>query len=380
MFAAIFLFRKGVTMKQIENPVQFPCDAQSSPFFCALSTMLLPTLGYSEETPFYCSPKGTYCVQCGGCGGKSILQKHHLALYHDYQTLTGVSFGWTWPEVDGPYQTIPGGGAGWRWPDAFVDSIMAAAGLTWRRLSGKMDRETIYQAVTGSIDRGWPVMVQLREGVDWQVITGYCGYEIYGLDSHRHTLSDISRYTGDGLFVTADWSFEDAIVITGRRAPTVTLADVLDVIIRTLSHPAHAELEHDLLQRMERITPDNAYDTAQWLCHIAGFPIEARWHAAESLCSEKSTITRLTDDEAVKDRLFQLFFNRYIADHNDETHGVCWKIWGLLGAGPQTGYRILPEARETLLCSDIQKELKRLFLIVFENDRAVLAGLREIDL
>ena len=69
-------------------------------------------------------------MQCGGCGNKNTLQKHHLALYHDYQTLTGVSFGWAWPEENEPYQTIPGGGAGWNWPDAFIDSIMAVAGLT----------------------------------------------------------------------------------------------------------------------------------------------------------------------------------------------------------------------------------------------------------
>lgn len=365
-------------MKQIENPVQFPCDAQSNPFFCALSTMLLPTLGYSEDTPFYCSPKETYCVQCGGCGNKNTLQKHHLALYHDYQTLTGVSFGWAWPEENEPYQTIPGGGAGWNWPDAFIDSIMAVAGLTWRRLSGRMDSETIYQAVTGSIDRGCPVMVRLREGTDWQVITGYCGHDLYGLDSYRHTLSDISHYTGDGLFVTADWAFEDAIVITGCRAPTVTLADILAVIIRTLSHPTHAELERDLMRRIEQITPDNAYDTARWLNRMAGFPIEARWHAAESLCYKRSAITRLTNDDTIKDRLSELFFNRYIADNNDETHGVCWKIWSLLSVGPQTDYKITPDAGGALLCADTQKELKHLFSIVFENDRAVLSGLRTV--
>ena len=128
-------------MKQINNPIQFPCDAQSNPFFCALVSALLPTLGITEETPYYCAKNDSLCVQCGDCGVKTNMQKHHEALYHDYQTVTGVSFGWVWPEdYNTEYQIIENGGPGWNWPDKFIDYIMAYSGLAWRRLSkGRSD-------------------------------------------------------------------------------------------------------------------------------------------------------------------------------------------------------------------------------------------------
>jgi len=136
-------------MKQIDHPVQFPCDAQSNPFFCALASALLPALGITEETPYYCAKNGSFCVQCGDCGEKTNMQKHHGTFYHDYQTVTGVSFGWVWPE-DGSteYQTINSGGPGWNWPDEFIGYIMGFAGLTWRRLPKGTDKSEVYRVIT----------------------------------------------------------------------------------------------------------------------------------------------------------------------------------------------------------------------------------------
>lgn len=85
---------------------------------------------------------------------------------------------------------------------------------------------------------------------------------------------------------------------------------------------------------------------------------------------------RLTDNKAVKEKLGGVFF-RYIADNHDETHGVCWKIWGLLGVGPETGYGLPQKAGERVMDRKTQAELKRLFALVFENDRAVREILRE---
>lgn len=271
--------------------VQFPCDAQSSPFFGALSSALLPALGYTKETPYYCAPKGTFCVRCGGCGNKTMLQKHHNALYHDYQTVTGVSFGWAWPEGDGTeYQTVPNGGHGWRWPDEFICCIMDFTGLNWHRLQKGMDKDTIYHEIATSVDAGNPVLLKLGTGPDWHVVTGYDGMTLYGLDAHTHYIETVrpqvkpDRYTEDGLFELSNWvePFEDAIIITGRCKPTATLYDVLGRIIHILEHPAHARLEADIMRRLDEITPDNAQETARWLNDMAGFPIEARWHAAEA--------------------------------------------------------------------------------------------------
>lgn len=375
-------------MKLIDSPVSFPCDAQSNAFFCALTSALLPVLGITEETPYYCAPKASLCVHCGGCGQKTTLQKHHAALYHELQTLSGVSFGWAWPEDgDCPYQTTEGGGPGWAWPDAFVGFILGFEGLSWRRLPKGTGEEVVYQAVTESIDAGFPVLMKLGLGPDWHVVTGYDEGILYGLDSHGHYIASVhpqikpDRYTDDGLFVMSRWyeSFEDAIVISGRSAPAVSLSDVLARCIQILEHPVHARLEAELTARIDAVAPDNALVTAQWLNDRASFPIEARYHAAETFTSGESVtfgLLRRAENPAVRKKLGDIFFH-YIADNRDETHGVCWKIWGQLGVGPKTGYRLAPDACERLLRPETQAELKRLFSLVFANDRAVLQVLRE---
>lgn len=43
-------------MKLIET-VRFPIGAESNSFFAALASALLPVLGYTENTPYYCPPK-----------------------------------------------------------------------------------------------------------------------------------------------------------------------------------------------------------------------------------------------------------------------------------------------------------------------------------
>ena len=349
--------------QQIPNVVPFPFDAQSNPFFCALASALLPVLGYTEETPFFCGPKDAYCINCGDCGSKTTLQKHHLRLYHNYQTFTGVSFGWAWPELDSAYHTLPGAGAAWRWPDEFIAFIMGRAGLTWRRLPKGTDRDAVYGAVTASVDAGIPALLKLGEGQDWHVIDGYEDGVLHGL-----------CYKKDGLALP-DWfeAFEDAIVITGRCEPAVTLADVLRRIVAVLEHPAHARLEADLNRRIDGITKENMIDTAQWLNERAGFPIEARWHAADS------EMYILCDNEAAKEKIFAMI-RQYVFDkEHDATHGTLWKVWGQLGVGPKTHYQ-LPRKRKVIKLLSrpgAKEELKRLFAIVFHNDREVLRFLRE---
>lgn len=348
-------------MKKIPNIVQYPFDAQSSPFFCALASTLLPVLGYTEETPFFCAEKNTYCVNCGNCGNKTTLQKHHLRLYHDYQTFTGVSFGWEWPENDSEYQVIPGWKPGWRWPDEFLDFIFGFAGLSWMRLQKSTGKKDIYAMVRTSIDTGFPVLMRL--GMDWHVITGYDGEKgFWGLG-----------YNSGEPVILPCWpeSFEDAIIITGHADKSVTISHILDRIIQTLAHPAHVKLEADLMAHLDGVSSDNAWETAGWLLEKVGFPIEARWHAADS------SLQALCENKAGKDKIFGMI-RQYVFDGElDASHGTCWKIWAQLGAGPDTGYALPENAGELLLRPKTQDELKRLFSIVFANDRIVLKLLKE---
>ncbi len=114
-----------------------------------------------------------------------------------------------------------------------------------------------------------------------------------------------------------------------------------------------------------------AWETAEWLLEKVGFPIEARWHAADS------SLQTLCANKAGKDKIFGMI-RQFVFDRElDATHGTCWKIWGQLGVGPNTGYALPENAGKLLLKPEIRDELKRLFSIVFANDKAVLELLHE---
>ena len=129
----------------IQNIIPFPNGAQSSPFFGALASTLLPALGYTDDTPYFCGPKNSYCIGCSDCG--STLKKHHNLVYHDYQTFTGVSLGWVWPEEGKEYQTMPGWQEGWRWPDEFFGYIFGYAGLSWNRIGKQSGQAVVFAEI-----------------------------------------------------------------------------------------------------------------------------------------------------------------------------------------------------------------------------------------
>jgi hypothetical protein len=368
--------------KQILNVIPFPDGPESSPFFGALASCLVIALGFTEDMPYFCDPKQANCIECGGCT-RTTLQKHRNRLYHDYQSFTGVSFGWVWPEDESEYQTLPGWDKGWRWPDEFLHVIFGYAGLSWERLHKGMDEAAVLTAVRMSISVGMPVLMKLGRGPDWHIVTGYDEKgTLYGLDAHNHfdhtmrLTRDVvapQGYTNDGLCILPDWfhHFQFAIIITGRTDKTVTYSDILARIIQTLEHPAHNRLENDIMARLDKITVENTWETAQWLLSIVGFPIEARWHAAESNLWHSCINTK------AQERMFGMI-RQYVFDHElDATHGTCWKIWAQLGVGTETGFALPPNAGELLLHRETQTELKRLFAIIFANDKMVLKLLRE---
>lgn len=95
----------------LKDIVQYPFDAQSDSFFCALASALLPALGYTENTPYFCAPKGQFCLQCGACGDRTTLQKHHLSIYHALLAASGVAFCFDYPQDDGVAEhSFPGAG------------------------------------------------------------------------------------------------------------------------------------------------------------------------------------------------------------------------------------------------------------------------------
>lgn len=371
--------RKTITGNSV---VQYPFDAQSDPFFCALSSALVPVLGYNEKTPFYCAPHGRYCVECGGCR-KNAMQRHQLMLYHCLFTASGAAFGFNYPEDDSVQaEFLTYGKTGWRWDDDFIGYIMGLCGLAYRRLSPEDGRTEILSAIKESIDSGYPVPARLGGscqfgiGTAWSVITGYDGEKLLGIDSEAHYLSDFAEYDHEsGLFLADDWysHFIDAIIVTGKEEKKYGIRDVLLKISGVLSGTARSELKKEIYRLIDSADKTQADENAEILCAIAGFPAEARWHAAEAFCSRDNFLSSLIGDDELEQALKTVFFERYIRDNTGETHGLCWKIWSLLG-GPGKS----DKAGEKLMAKETKSELRALWNRIFENDDAVLNCINEL--
>lgn len=80
----------------------FPCDAESNGFTAALSSVVCAAKKYTDDT------------------GQSP-DKTHLSVYHCLLTVSGLAFGFDYPEDDGvSAHTIPNTPVGWRWDDGFM--------------------------------------------------------------------------------------------------------------------------------------------------------------------------------------------------------------------------------------------------------------------
>ena len=351
----------------------FPSGAESNGFIAALSSALLPCLGITERTPYWCAPNGSFCTDCGGCS-RSGLTKHQEMLYHTLLAASGLAFTFDYPEDDDVgFHTMPDTPIGWRWDEPFVENIMDFAGLSYMRYTDKSISE-MRDILHNSIDSGYTALCADTRNISesgtwsrcWNVI---CGYTEDGILVMNH---------GGEIVTETDSTYSDWIVITGKAERKQTYRDVLVRIYAILTDPSHAVLEQEIYSDLSNVTEENAVGLAYKMMGINGVPIETRWHAAEAFCSSENLLSSLTNDTAVKSRLSDLFFSRYIADNNNETHGIGWKIWGLLHVGPETGCMPVEESFMLIQQPEVQEEMKRLWRIVFDNDCVVAEGIRKV--
>ena len=368
----------------------FPYDAESNGFIAALSSAVCAAKKYTDDPPCWCTSRDCYCQKCGGCDGQS-LGKNQSSVYHCLLTASGLAFGFDYPEDDSVgAHTIPNTPVGWRWDDVFLADIMDFAGLSFVRCKNKTVAE-IREIVKDSINAGYPAMVanysvypdEMAWVSCWKIVSGYTDDGII-----------VMNY-GGGMSSETNGGYEDIIAITGEAnrkndaACRQAYLDVLKRIHAVLSDPSHDALENEIMSDLSNVTPKNAVMLSYKLMGINGVPIEARWHAAEAFKSKDNFLYALINSssadpadinelKAVAEKLSDLFFKRYIAEGNNETHGIGWKIWACLKVGPRTGYLPTEESFKLIQQPDVQSELKRLFKIVFDNDRAVADGIKEI--
>lgn len=351
--------------KILEHQVPFPVNAESDNFTAALSSALVIARGYTEETPYWCVPNRRYCVHCSPCGD-NLLESHQVAIYHCLLTASTLAFGfdYPWDDTVDPH-TLPGFQHGWRWDDGFVGALARFAGFSYLRFDGTSARAEALSTIKCSLDAGFPTLLRLEDELEWILAVGYDADTLYGLDSQLHPLSD-------------NWHsmLRDAIVITDNITPAMSYRELLGRIASALSYEEHTALESVIMNALDHVTAENAMDTANMMNGINGVLIEARWHAAESFGGIDNLLYNIPADKEIHRRLRDVFYERYIKDGNDETHGIGWKIWGALGVGPKTGYDTTRQSAAFILQKETQETLKRLFAKVFENDRAVCAEIQ----
>jgi len=276
-------------MKRIKL-VPFPSGAESNGFFAALSSALMPCLGITAETPFWCSPNGCYCRHCqNNC---DIWHRHQEMLYHVLLTASGTAFTFDYPEDDEvDYHTLPDTPIGWRWDEPFVANIMDFAGLSYERYKDRSIPE-IQNTLRKAIENGYPVLCADTRDISenfawtrcWNVV---CGYAENGMFVMHH---------GGEIVMETDSFYSDWIVITGKTERKQTYRDILERIHTILTAPSHDALAKDIESILSRVTPENAVFTACVMMGINGVPIETRWHAAEAFVSEDNLLSSLTED------------------------------------------------------------------------------------
>lgn len=357
-------------MPKTISVIPFPHGAESDGFFAALSSALMPCLGITDDTPYWCAPNGRYCNHCSGC---VTPEKHREMLYHTLLTASGLAFTFDYPEDDSvPFHTVPDTPVGWRWNEPFVENLMDFAGLSYQRYTARSVAR-MHGLIRQTVDAGYTALVadhgqwadETAWSCCWKVV---CGYTEDGI---------LVMYHGGEITVETDGAYEDWIVITGKAPRKQTYRDILKRIEAVLTDPSHDMLEAELYSDLSDVTPENAIGLAYKMTGINGVPIETRWHAAEAFCSRDNLLSSVCSDSDVKSRLSDLFFSRYIACDNNETHGTGWKLWGALNVGPGTGYMPTDESFSLIQQPAVQEEMKRLWKIVFDNDRAVAEGIRQ---
>lgn len=352
--------------------IPFPTGAESNGFIAALASATMPCLGFSADTPYWCGPKGSYCIHCkNNC---DTMVRHQEMLYYTFLTACGMAFGFDYPEDDSAdFHTIPGIETGWRWEESFLSNLMDFAGLSYKRYSHKSASD-MQEALRLAIDNGYPALCADTEELTEDGAWSCCWNVVYG-----YTREGICvMHHGGQTFTETDTEYNDWILITGKATRRQTYRDVLERIYRVLTDPSHDALEQKIYEELSSVTKENAQEISCKIMKMNRVLIEGRAYAGEVFCSCDNLLCALTDDQALKNRLKELFFSRYIKNDNGETHGTGWKIWHTLQAGPQTGYLPVEASFALIRQKKVQDELRRLFQIVFENDRLVAKGLKEV--
>lgn len=345
-------------IKNIENLVSFPVNAQRNSFFGALSSILLYRDAYTEDTPFFCGKHQRNCIRCGSCKNEPFIHKHHLQLYQYLITITGCAYFWIDKEIGNSYNKQ-------YMTDDFSETALDrlsfalyASGYHYDSMNKNTEENILFNRIKQSVEEKQPALIKLSLGDLWAVITGYN-------DDKNLPYLMKSRHSPQ---LNKDWynKLSNIVFITDKYDSTISLAESLNHMIHHLNTSNRNKLEQKIYQKLE--TEPDGKKLGKWLNQINGLAIETRWHASECY---RNTLVSMSDNNKYKKLLLEA------SDLHLHFHDQAWKIWVLLGVSPQTHYCVPHNINELLDKAFVRAELKSLFQKLFAIDSKVSHLLQE---
>lgn len=344
--------------KCIESMVPFPVNAQRNTLFGALASILLYRNACTEDTPIFCGKYQRNCIRCGGCKKEPFIHRHHLQTYQYLLTITGCAYFWLDREIGNSYEKPYRAD---EFSETALDRLsmaLCASGYRWESMNQDTPADILFERIRQSVEEQRPALIKLGGGDVWAVVTGYDDEkQLPFLMKFRHAPQRNKEWYD---------KLRNLVFITDSCDSTVSLPEALHHMIQHLNTADRNKLEQKICQKLE--TEQDGRKLGLWLNKIISLAIEARWHASECY---RHTMAPALDDSRGKNLLLQA------ADLHLRFHDQAWKIWGLLGVSPQTGYGLPRNIQEVLDKPSVRAEIKALFQELFAIDRQVSGLLQE---
>ncbi len=377
--------------KIIDIVVKLPNSCETSKFPANFASVWMHIEGLTTEEQntedqtdsLFCDnqqPNGDCCGRCGNVNvTKPKLGKRQADVHNLYAVVSGI--GLMQLDLSNEEHLTP-----WWGPnttklldeyDDYVKFSMGFAGYSYERFNKTADKTVVFDAIRHSIDANRPVLMNFGTFYDWFAITGYDDENgrLYGYDVSQDNRDIFPAAEGyeDGMFYLKGWYGEmtEAVVVTGKAAPSVTYDDVfrrMIHILETMQEKGFFKRSAEYLRNdvnFENYDNGNYSKLAQRIDGFIGLPIDQR--AVTSWCFDY-----LTRVEELKEKW--QFFKRISALYNN-THDICWIAWRMVGA-----YGTAPkdECVKALASPIVRRAIADIIDIVRNNDESVLSCLREM--
>jgi len=357
------------SMKKIIDGVQFPEGNGATTFPSCFASAWMRVMGVtSEERAGVAKPP--YGVCCGSCV-KTNLSLYHKSVQNFYTVVSGLTF--MQLDLSNEEHFSP-----WHINrqlaeyDDYIKFTMGFAGFTYERCDKSAGKEAVFEKIKESVDAGRPALANFGTGYAWYVITGYDDQTgtIYGMGDNPYW-TDHFGDKEECVLASNRWHghLAEAVVITGRAAPSVKYDDVfirMTAILEAADETGYFKRSADFLAdeiNFEGYGGDEYLELAKRICLFIGLPVDSR----DVGCSMKN----LAKTEPFENKARYLM---RIADLYNQNCEICQIAWDMAGS-----YKMEIEEPAKMLPSPLYRNaIANVIKAVVKNNRRVINCLKEM--